>query len=106
MYSKGVRYNTWDSLNPANFKYGNPNSSLSYNYTYSNDAPFVNNYAQVSAEEDRASTFEYMTAPSKSGCLTKGKTIWLKAKYMCEQIDAVFTNVKPSTKEFWERYVY
>lgn len=106
MYSKGVKYPTWDSLNPARFKYGNPNSTLSYSYTASDNAPFVNNYAQVSAEEDRASTFEYMTADNKSGCLNNGTTIWLKAKYMCEQIDTVFSSVTPKKIEYWERFVY
>ncbi|MBR2246509.1 MAG: hypothetical protein IKG58_01425 [Bacilli bacterium] len=106
MYSKGVKYPTWDSLNPAKFKYGNPNSTLSFSYTASDNAPFVNNYAQVSAEEDRASTFEYMTADNKSGCLNNGKPIWLKAKYICEQIDTVFSSVTPSKTEYWERFVY
>ena len=106
MYSRGLRYTEWNSLNPTKFKYGKHNSSLSYSYTRDPDAYFVNNYAQTSAEEDRASTFEYMTAANKSSCLNNGKPIWLKAKYICEQIDSVFNSVSPNTKEYWERYVY
>lgn len=106
LYIKGARYTTWNNLNPQGFSYGNQNSSLSYNITNSSDAYFVNNYAQTAADEDRASTFEYMTSSYKSSCLEQGKPIWLKAKYMCEQIEAVFSSVSPNTIEFWERYVY
>ncbi|MBQ2640237.1 MAG: hypothetical protein IJF92_05725 [Bacilli bacterium] len=106
MYSKGVRYTTWNSLNPSGFKYGNTNSSLSFNNTGSANAYFVNNYAQTSAEEDRASTFEYMTADSRTVCLYNGRPIWLKAKYMSEQIDIAFATVNANTIEYWERFVY
>jgi len=106
MYTKGARYTTWNNLNPTNFKYGKHKAELSYSYTRDSNAYFVNNYSQTAAEEDRASTFEYMTADSKSGCLEQGKPIWLKAKYMCEQIDTVFDSVSPNKTEFWERYVY
>ena len=106
MYTKGARYSTWNNLNPSGFKYGKHNSNLSYSYTRDSNSYFVNNYAQTADEEDRASTFEYMMASSKSSCLEKGKPIWLKAKYMCEQIDAVFSSVSPNSQEFWERYVY
>ena len=107
MRTKGSRYTTWDNLNPTNFKYSDKhNSNLSYSYTGDSNAYFVNNYAQTAAEEDRASTFEYMMASSKSGCLDNGKHIWLKAKYMCEQIDVVFSSVSPNRIEYWERYVY
>ena len=104
MYSKGARYTTWDSLNPANFKYGNPNSSLSYNYTYSSDAPFVNNYAQTAADEKEALV---------KNLLEKVKRVYFDAIRINAQGTskdlyqyAVFASVKPSTKEFWERYVY
>lgn len=106
MYSKGIRYTTWNSLNPEGFKYGNTNSSLSFNNTELADAFFVNNYAQTSPEEDRASTFEYMTVNAKEPCMDNGKPIWLKAKYMCEQIDIAFNSVNANTIEYWERYVY
>ena len=72
----------------------------------SKDAYFVNNYAQTSADEDRASTFEYMTAENKEVCLEPNNPIWLKAKYMCEQIDIAFNSVNDKTIEYWERFVY
>ncbi len=106
IYARGGKYTTWNNLNPIGFNYGNQNSALSFDITDSPDAYFVNNYAQTDAAEDRASTFEYMTAPSKNTCLESGRHIWLKAKYMCEQIDAVFNSVNSHTKEYWERYVY
>jgi len=106
MYSKGAKYTTWNNLNPSNFKYGTENSTLSYAITKSTDAYFVNNYAQMTEEEDRASTFEYMTSQTKYSCLDKGNKIWLKAKYICDQIQAVFNCVSPDITEYWERYVY
>ncbi len=106
MYSRGANYTTWNTLNPQGFNYGTTNSSLSYASTGNSNASFVNNYAQTDQYEDRASTFEYMMATSEASCLATGTTIWKKAKYICEQIDAVFQTVTPSIREYWERYVY
>lgn len=106
MYTRGANYTTWNTLNPSGFSYGSINDSLSYTTGNNAYAPFVNSYAQTDEYEDRASTFEYMMATSEASCLTTGTTIWKKAKYMCEQIDAVFQTVSPSKMEYWERYVY
>ncbi len=106
MFYRGANYTTWNSLNPSGFNYGNTNTSISYINTKDPYASFVNIYAQTDEYEDRASTFEYMMAPSEAGCLVTGTTIWKKAKYMCEQIDAVFQSVSPSVTEYWERYIY
>lgn len=106
MYYKGANYTTWNTLNPQEFKYGAATTSLSYANTNDPYASFVNTYAQTDEYEDRASTFEYLMASSEASCLTTGTTIWKKAKYMCEQIDAVFQTVSPSVTEYWERYVY
>ena len=106
MFYRGANYTTWNSLNPSGFNYGNTNTSISYVNTKDPYASFVNIYAQTDEYEDRASTFEYMMAPSEAGCLVTGTTIWKKAKYMCEQIDAVFQSVSPSVTEYWERYIY
>ena len=56
---KGLGYNsvTWNSYNPFDYNYGTIINEFSYKNTFSPDSFFVNNYAQVSAEEDRASTF-------------------------------------------------
>ena len=105
MFYRGANYTTWNSLNPSGFNYGNTNTSISYINTKDPYASFVNIYAQTDEYEDRASTFEYMMAPSEAGCLVTGTTIWKKAKYMCEQIDAVFQSVSPSVTEYWERYI-
>lgn len=106
MYYKGANYTTWNTLNPENFRYGAASTSLSYANTNNPNASFVNTYAQTDEYEDRASTFEYLMAQSEAGCLVTGTTIWKKAKYICEQIDAVFQTVSPSITEYWERYVY
>ena len=106
MYTRGANYTTWNTLNPSGFSYGNVNDSLSYTTGNNAYASFVNSYAQTDEYEDRASTFEYMMATSEASCLITGTTIWKKAKYMCEQIDAVFQTVSPTTTEYWERYVY
>lgn len=103
---KGDNFNSWSTLNPFNFKYGSVNSTLSYNKTFSADAPFVNNYAQTSAEEDRASTFEYMMTQTKASCLNMEKTVWRKADFLAQKIDLAFNTVSPNILEYWERFIY
>ena len=106
MFYRGANYTTWNSLNPVGFNYGKTNTAISYVNTQDPYASFVNIYAQTDEYEDRASTFEYMMSPSEASCLVTGTTIWKKAKYMCEQIDAVFQSESPSVTEYWERYIY
>lgn len=103
---KGGRYTTWNNLNPSGFIYGNINNAYSYNMTLSEDAFFVNGYAQTDEYEDRASTFEYMMAANKASCLNYGKTVWLKSKYMAEQVDYFYSSVSPNVTEYWERFIY
>ena len=106
LFKKGVNYNSWDSLNPPEFAgWGTIDGSLSYSNTLSADSGFVNNYAQTEASEDRASTFEYMMAPSKASCLNKGNIVWRKAKLIADTMDLVFSSVSPDVKEYWERYL-
>ena len=95
----------WYMLNPGGSYSGNINRSLSYDSTYLSSAPFVNDYAQTSPEEDRASTFEYMMANSKASCLNNGNVVWRKARMMSSTIDAVFNTVTPNTVEYWERFL-
>ena len=106
MYKRGANYTTWNLLNPEGFSYGNINKGYSFTNGNNRNAFFVNDYAQTDPYEDRASTFEYMMAQSEASCLQTGTTIWKKAKYMCEQIDAVFQTVSPNVTEYWERFVY
>ena len=103
---EGGSYTSWVNYNPPKYEYGNVDNKLSYNRTFSEDAYFVNNYAQTDEYEDRASTFEYMMASSKASCLNYGKTVWLKAKYMAEQIDYFYDTVSPNVTEYWERFIY
>lgn len=103
---RGGSYNSWNNFNPNNFSYGNINADYSYNRTFNEDSFFVNDYAQTDEYEDRASTFEYMMASSKASCLNRGKTVWLKAKYMAEQLDYFLSSVSPNVTEYWERYIY
>jgi hypothetical protein len=103
---KGGAYTTWNNLNPSTFTYGTTDLTLSYANTGSADSYFVNSYAETNEDEDRASTFEYMMADSKASCLNTNEHVWLKAKYMCEQIDYFLNTVSPSVTEYWERFVY
>lgn len=104
---KSLSYNSivWSSYNPNGFNYGNIYNGYSYKSTFAANSYFVNNYAQVSAEEDRASTFEYMMAPTKASCLNNDMPVWRKAKLMSEMIDAALGTVSPSVVEYWERYL-
>ncbi|MBQ6324067.1 MAG: hypothetical protein IJI22_04445 [Bacilli bacterium] len=106
MFKRGANYNSWDFFNPAEFSYGSIRNDYSYANTFLESAPFVNNYAQTDAAEDRASTFEYMMASSKASCLNYGTTVWQKANLMAENMDAVLYTVRPDVKEYWERYLY
>lgn len=106
MKSKGYTYTSWNTLNPIDFSYGTINQSYSYDSTFSEDSYFVNSYAQTSAEEDRASTFEYMMSNNKASCLNNGKWVWSKAKAMSEAIDFYLDSVSPNVREYWERFVY
>ena len=102
---KGANYNSWNTLNLSNFTYGSARSDLSYNRTYSEDAYFVNNYAQTSANEDRASTFEYMMFTNKASCLNANKPVWKKAKFMSQLLEKYLESVKPEVTEYWERHL-
>ena len=105
MFKKKANFNSWDSLNPSDFEWNTIDGSLSYSNTFSPTAYFVNNYAQTSGAEDRASTFEYMMAPTKASCLNKNTPIWNKANYMALTIESVLDTVSPNTIEYWERYI-
>ena len=104
---KGGKFSIWNTFNPSNFIYGDIDSNLSFNQTLMPDAFFVNNYAQSSADEDRASTFEYMTADSKYVCYNSRKyPIWKKSYYMSLMIDTYFDTVDSEVIEYWERFIY
>ena len=105
MFKKKANFNSWDSLNPENFEYNTIDGSLSYSNTFKEDAPFVNNYAQTSSAEDRASTFEYMMANTKASCLNKNNTVWYKATYIAMTMESVFDSIDPDTIEYWERFI-
>ncbi len=102
----GGFFANWNRFNPSGFNYGSINDSLSYTRNgYSQDSYFVNNYAQTMEAEDRASTFEYMTANYKTSCLNYGKPIWNKANEMAMYIQNYYSTVNSGTTEFWERYL-
>ncbi len=105
LFKRGANYNSWNTLNPADFRYGTIINNYSYANTFSDSVPFVNNYAQTSDAEDRASTFEYMMAGSKASCLNYGRPVWYKASLIKNTIEAVFNTVSPNVVEYWERYV-
>ena len=106
MFKNGANFNSWDALNPSDFNWDTIDGKLSYSNTFSQDAYFVNNYAQTSAAEDRASTFEYMMANSKASCLNNGTAIWKKANYMAQMIRQVLSSVRNSSNVRWEKYLY
>lgn len=105
MKNRGMSYTSWNDLNPSNFNYGSIKTDLSYARTFSSDSYFVNDYAQSAAEEDRASTFEYMMANSKASCLNNGKPIYKKAKYMADTMDFFIDSCSSKTTERWERFL-
>ena len=105
--SAGGRFTAWNSFNPLDFTYGVENSSYSYSKTGMPGSYFVNNYAQTSANEDRASTFEYMTASVKYSCYDSNDyPIWKKSNYLSTMIETYFTTVSSSVVDYWERYIY
>ena len=105
LFKKGASFNTWNALNPENFEYGSIYNDYSYNMTFMETAPFVNNYAQTADTEDRASTFEYMMANTKASCLNNGNVVWQKAVYMSRTMEAVLSTVRPEVIEYWERFL-
>ena len=111
LFKRGATFNNWDSLNPEGFTYNSHstgNNELSYNHTYSQTAPFVNNYAQTAGAEDRASTFEYMMSSSKASCLNYGTIVWQKADNMAQTIRLILSSVQaiPKGQVTWEQYLY
>lgn len=106
IFSMGFKFTSWNSLNPRGFHYGTINNNYSYTETFSEDAFFVNGYAQTDDEEDRASTFEYMMKDNKASCLNEGKTVWAKARAMSEPMDYFLNSVSPDYTEYWERFIY
>lgn len=105
MFKKKANFNSWDSLNPEGFEWNTIDGSLSYSNTFVESAPFVNNYAQTSSAEDRASTFEYMMSNTKASCLNKDNTVWYKATYIAMTMESVFDSVDSDTIEYWERFI-
>ncbi len=105
---KKGKFSIWNTYNPANFVYGEQaNPKLSFSSTGLPASPFVNNYAQTNSDEDRASTFEYMTANSKEICFNLADyPIWQKSSYMALMIDTYFETVSPSIVDYWERFIY
>lgn len=102
----GGFFSNWARFNPPGFTYNSINASLSYTRNgYSADSYFVNNYAQTDEAEDRASTFEYMTATNKASCLNNGKPIWNKSMEMATYIQNYYNTVNAGTTEFWERFL-
>lgn len=105
IFKKHGNYNSWSLLNPPGFKYGVIRNDYSYQNTFNEAAPFVNNYAQSSEAEDRASTFEYMMANTKASCLNQENTVWKKANLLKNTIETVFNTVNPGIIEYWERFL-
>ena len=105
IFKRGLNYSSWNGYNPSGFTYGSLWRDQSFARTGAAGAYFVNDYAQTSAEEDRASTFEYMMANYKAPCLNNGKHIWSKASEMAMYVQNYFNTVRAGTTEYWERYL-
>lgn len=105
---KNGEFSVWNTYNPVDFIYGlEANPNYSFNRTGLADAPFVNNYAQTNAYEDRASTFEYMTADNRAICFNSiDYPIWKKSSYMALMIETYFDTVSSSVVDYWERFIY
>ena len=105
IFKRGISFQSWEGYNPSGFRYGSLMRDQSFARTGSPNAYFVNDYAQTSAEEDRASTFEYMMRGSKSACFNRNMPVWNKAVAMSNAIDAALNCVNASTTEYWERHL-
>ena len=105
LLKKGADFTDWNELNPEDFSYGNVNNDYSYNNTFLESTFFVNNYAQTSPEEDRASTFEYMMAPNKASCLNNGNHVWEKANKIASTIENIMNSVSSNNTEYWEQHL-
>lgn len=107
IFKRGLTFNDlmWNNYNPPGFTYGSVINDYSYKNTLSENSYFVNNYAQTAAEEDRASTFEYMMAKSKASCLNTNMPVWKKATVMSKTIDGALNTVSPNVVEYWERHL-
>ena len=107
IFKRGGTFDKWVSLNPIGFTYDGDNSSYDvYSYTGKPNSFFVNTYARDSSEyEDRASTFEYMMATSKSSCLNYNMPVYYKALMISEKIDESFSTCSPNNTEYWERFI-
>lgn len=103
---RSLSFTNWNGYNPPGFVYGEANYELSYTANGGReDSYFVNNYAQSSDSEDRASTFEYMMDDEKASCLNFNQPVWKKAKLMAEAMDAALTSCSPYVVEYWERFL-
>lgn len=108
---RGANFSNWNSFNPPGFSYvGNNTGAIDDSLSYTKnggraDSYFVNRYAQTSDAEDRASTFEYMMADNKAACLNTGMPVYLKAKFMSEQLDYFTNSCSSGTVEYWERFL-
>lgn len=103
---KNYSFTNWDAYNPSGFAYGTYNYELAYaSNGKKENSYFVNNYAQTTDAEDRASTFEYMMDISKASCLNINQPVWKKAKVMSQAIDATFNSCSPYVTEYWERFL-
>lgn len=105
LLKKGADLTDWNELNPTDFSYGTILDDYSYSNTFTEESYFVNNYAQTSSEEDRASTFEYMMASNKARCLNNGKPIWKKALKIASTIEAIMNSVTTNVTEHWEQFL-
>ncbi len=102
LLNKNATFKTWNNFNPQEFNYSNVNKLLSCN---NGDNPyFINNYAQVSDYEDRASTFEFMMNDKLTNCFLYNN-IRIKAVSIATQLDMFFTSVSPNKVEYWERHI-
>lgn len=106
LFKRGANFSSWNSFNPSDFSYGTIYKNISYANSFSENAYFVNTYAQTDEKEDRASTFEYMMANTKASCLNNGNPIWKKAVFMSRMIEAVLDSASPNNIEYWERFLY
>ena len=105
IFKRGISFQSWEGYNPNGFRYGSLWRDQSFARTGAAGAYFVNDYAQTSAEEDRASTFEYMMQGSKPACLNRNMPVWNKASAISNAIDAALNTVNASTTEYWERHL-
>lgn len=106
MLKKGVYpENTWNSLNPKDFKYGQAYDSI-YEYDKKETDYFISLYSESSFMEDRAEVFASMmeTNVTYYKCFRNGNPLYFKASKISEALNTYFSSYKNNPEDYFDRF--